>query len=253
MFPPHLKYLHDSELTWYNPCWGYFGFWKRLDEFQKEYNVDLQTAWMHRDMKKNKEKYSLALAAHCMQQDAPEKYGWWFTKTLQDPPDGIIGTSIIDKKTGGNIMRVREVEIVEYFKGSLLDTIQKKLSKKRYEPNTILICLLSPENITEFDFLDISKELEKMSLSLGHIFVVFHGFRISSKWKSLTEEQKIEEMGKISFVQLAPKYSTVNVSPNVNCKAFLEGKERAWLKFTGRGRDGGLYDAKLESAPILFD
>ena len=143
-FPPHLDYLKAVDITWYNPCWGYSGFWKRITEFQQERKIDFQTAWTHRDMKRNKELYVAALTALAMMQDTGTK--WWFTKTKQDPPDALIGTVQNDFESGGNLMSVRELEIVVHFCGSLVDTVVNKLNRKhkRYEPNTALVCLLSP-------------------------------------------------------------------------------------------------------------
>jgi len=149
-----------------------------LAEFQQERGVDFQTAWSHRDMKRNKEIYATAMAALCIQQDAAEKYGWWFTKPLQDPPDGIIGAIIEDKTMGGNIITIREIEVVEYIEGSLLKTIRDKLKNKSYEPNTILVCLLSPKTSEVFNFPTLSEQLKKIELPLSHIFLTFHGFRI---------------------------------------------------------------------------
>ena len=42
-FPPHLTYLKDSSTMWFNPCWGYHGFWKRLSE------EALKNAWDKED------------------------------------------------------------------------------------------------------------------------------------------------------------------------------------------------------------
>ncbi|PIS39860.1 MAG: hypothetical protein COT32_02840, partial [Candidatus Nealsonbacteria bacterium CG08_land_8_20_14_0_20_36_22] len=142
-----------------------------MAEFQQERGVDFQTAWSHRDMKRNKEIYATAMAALCIQQDAAEKYGWWFTKPLQDPPDGIIGAIVEDKTMGGNIITIREIEVVEYIEGSLLKTIRDKLKNKSYEPNTILVCLLSPKTSEVFNFPTLSEQLKKIELPLSHIFL----------------------------------------------------------------------------------
>ena len=254
-FPPHLDYLKDINIIWFNPCWGYYGFQKRLAEFQQERGVDFQTAWSHRDMKRNKEIYATAMAALCMQQDAPTKHGWWFTKPPQDPPDGIIGTVIEDKSIGGNIMSVREVEVVEYIGGSLLRTIRNKLKNKSYEPNTILICLLSPKTSASvvFDFLTLSEQLKKFNLPLSHIFLAFHGFQVTSSLQNLTIEKMIDEISKIAFIQLLPKYAVVNVSPYTCCETFRTSEEEAWLKFTKRGKGIGFKKVTLKEAPKLFD
>ena len=253
IFPPHLDYLKDPNIIWFNPCWGYHGFQKRLAEFQQEQGIDFQTAWSHRDMKRNKEIYATAMAALCIQQDAPTKYGWWFTKPPQDPPDGIIGTIIEDKSIEGNIMAVHEVEVVEYIGGSLLKTIRDKLKNKSYEPNTILICLLSPKASGSFSFSTLSEQLKKFDLPLSHIFLTFHGFHITSSLQNSTIEKMIGEMLKITFIQLLPKYSVVNVLPYTCCKVFRANKEDAWLKFIKRGRGMGFDKVTVEEAPKLFD
>lgn len=252
-FPSHLEYLKEKNITWFNPCWGYYGFWKRMKDFQQEKNIDFQTSWLHRDMKRNKERYAVAMAALCMQQDSPEKNGWWFTKILQDPPDGLIGAPREYEKKG-NLMRVREVEVVEYFgKGSLLEIIKKKLDKKSYEPNTILVCLLSPEDIENYDFRKISKELIGADLPLIHIFVLFHGFKMDTNLKNLSDEEKLNKMLEVAFVQLSPIYNFVSISPLDCCANFVARKEAAWLKFSGRGMTPGFCDVTLKKAPILFD
>jgi len=253
-FPQHFEYLKNADITWFNPCWGYHGFWKRLDEFQKERKVDFQKAWSHRDMKRNKEIYATALAALCMQQDAPTKYGWWFTKPKQDPPDGIIATPLQDDIQNVNIMHGREVEVVEYLGGSLLETIRRKLDRKAYEPNTILVCLLSPQGeIPIFDFASLAQELQKISLPLAHIFLAGHGFQITPSFSRLNIEQQIEEMYKILFVQLLPNYALINSSPNIVCKNFRDGHEQAWLKFSGIGKGTGFQKVTVDTPPKLFD
>ncbi len=253
-FPSYFTYLKDKNITWFNPCWGYDGFWKRINEFQKDRRIDFGAAWSHKDMKRNKELYATSLVALCMQHDVPTKRGWWFTKPPQDPPDGLIGTPIEDEVGGGNIMHGREVEVVEHFGGSLLDTIKNKLGNKSYEPNTILVCLLSPQdNVSIFDFKSISEQIRSISLPLAHIFLVGHGFQITFKFRDLSREEKIEEMSKVLLVQLLPKYAMVNISPDSSCKSYREGKEQAWLKFTKIGKGVDFQQVTLKSAPKLFD
>jgi hypothetical protein len=253
-FPPYFLYLKNPAITWFNPCWGYYGFWKRLEEFQKEQGIDFQKAWVHRNMKRNKEIYASALAALSMQQDQPSERGWWLTKAPQDPPDGLIGTPILDKEQNANFMHTREVEIVEHFSGSIVETITRKLSRKAYEPHTILLCLLSPtiKDISVHNFEDIAKQIQQIKLPLAHIFLVGHGYRITSALKELSKEQLLVEMKKIMFVQLSPKYGFVNISPNQCCADFLQGKTSAWLKFTKIGR-GTVFQQVSGSPPKLFD
>lgn len=250
-FPPHLDYLKEKEVIWFNPCWGYYAFWKRFNDFKMENKISDNEAWLHRDMKKNKEKYVAALTSLILQQTNPEKNGWWFTKTSQDPPDAIIGSPEETEK--GNLMKVREVEIVEYLgKGSIIKTIKTKLAKKQYEPNTILMCLLSPDNIKEFEFKKISKQIIKERLSLRHIFVIFHGCLIKS-FENLSKKEILSELSKITCIQLSPIYNFFSISPQNICNNFITGKEKAWLKFSGRGLKSGFNDAVSENVYKLFD
>jgi len=246
-FPPHLNYLKNPDIIWFNPCWGYFGFWKRIREFQKERNIDFQNAWLHRDMKRNKELYATALLALSMQQDAPMKHGWWFIKPSQDPPDGVIGT-ILEKEIG-NIINVREVEVVEYFDGQILDTLKDKMKNKSYEPNTALVCLLSPNATGLIDLKSLSQQIQDAKFPLSYIFAVFHGFEISS----LPKNPALEDLVKTTLVQFAPEYVVVNFSPHVICKSWFEGKEQSWLKFVGRGKNTDFQKVTVDSTPKLFD
>lgn len=253
-FPSYFSYLKDPNIVWFNPCWGYHGFWKRLSEFQEEKKIDFQKAWRHRDMKRNKEIYATALTALCLQHNLPTKYGWWFTKPKQDPPDGLVATPLTDLDLNGNIMHGREVEVVEYLGGSLLDTITQKLDKKAYEPNTILVCLLLPQNLELLDFKSLADQIQHTKLPLSHIFVAGNGFLVSAaQFKALTFEEKLKKMRSILLVQLLPKYVTVSISPDDYCQAFFEGKQSAWLKFESIGKGTGFREVKVDHPPKLFD
>jgi len=246
-FPPHLDYLKNPDIVWFNPCWGYHGFWKRLAQFRQEKGLDFKAAWLDRGMKRNKELYATALLALSMQQDAPTKHGWWFTKPHQDPPDGIIGT-ILESEIG-NIINVREVEVVEYFDGQILDTLKDKMKDKSYEPNTALVCLLSPNTTGLIDLKSLSQQIQDAKFPLSYIFAVFHGFEISS----LPSNPVLEDLVKTTLVQLAPEYVVVNFSPHVICKSWFEGKEQSWLKFIGRGKNTDFQKVTVENIPKLFD
>lgn len=246
-FPPHLNYLKDSNIIWFNPCWGYFGFWKRLTEFRQEKNFDFQTAWLDREMKRNKELYATALLALSMRQDAPNERGWWFAKPSSDPPDGVIATIL--ETPNGNIISVREVEVVEYFGGNLLDALKNKMKNKLYESNTALVCLLSPNSTETLDLIDLSKQIKNIKFPLTYIFVVFHGFEIVS----LPKKTGIEDLVKVTLAQLAPEYIAINFSPHTICKSWNIGNEQAWIKFIGRSRKTGLEKVRTEVVPKLFD
>ena len=247
-FPSHLDYLKNPNIIWFNPCWGYHGFWKRFAQFRQEKEFDFKTAWLDRGMKRNKELYATALLALSMQQNAPTKHGWWFTKLPEhDPPDGIIGT-ILESEIG-NIINVREVEVVEYFGGQILDTLNDKMKNKSYEPNTALVCFLSPSITELLNLKDLSQQIKGVKFPLTYIFAVFHGFEITS----LPEKPALEDLAKTTLVQLAPEYVVVNFSPHTICKSWREGKEQSWLKFIGRGKNTDLQKIKLNTSPKLFD
>ncbi len=246
-FPPHLDYLKNTDIVWFNPCWGYYGFWKRLAQFRQEKGFDFKTAWLDRGMKRNKELYATALLALSMQQDVPTKHGWWFTKSPQDPPDGVIGT-ILENKIG-NIINVREVEVVEYFDGQILETLKDKMKDKSYEPNTVLVCLLSPNTTGLIDLKSLSQQIQQVKFPLSYIFAVFHSFEISS----LPKNPALENLVKTTFVQLSPEYVIVNFSPHIICKSWLKGKEQSWLKFIGRGKNTNFQKVTVDSTPKLFD
>lgn len=249
-FPPHLDYLRNKDLIWFNPCWGFYAFWERFEIFKNENDLDYEDAWLHKKMKNNKEKYFAALVALFLQQNNYEKNGWWFTKTSQDPPDAIVGTP---RETNiGNIISVREIEITEHIgDGDILETIEKKLGRKMYEPNTILVCFISPKNIKTFNFKEISANLIKENFSLKNIFILFHGFYVKSS--KIKKEEILLEMQKISFIQLTPVYNSFSLLPQDCCKNFLSGSEKAWLKFSGRGLKPGFQDSISDGVYKIFD
>ena len=49
-FPSHLDYLKNPDIVWFNPCWGYHGFWKRLAQFREEKGFDFKSAWLDREV-----------------------------------------------------------------------------------------------------------------------------------------------------------------------------------------------------------
>lgn len=249
-FPEYFSYLKELDLTWFNPCWGYFHFWDRLSKFQKENNFDFETAWKSRGMKRNKELYTAAVTALCLQKEFPMEYGWWFTKPKQDPPDGLVATPIKDLEQNENIMYGREVEVVEYLSGSLVDVIKKKLNRKAYEPNTILVCLLSPTNSEILDFKSLSEQIKQLSLPLKHIFLIGNGFLIPPGGsKKLSNAEKIKKMKEVFLVQMSPVYAFVSVSPE-DC--ITENKQPGWLKFQSIGKGAGFREVKVDIPPTIF-
>lgn len=215
--------------------------------------MDHQSAWTHRAMKRNKELYVSAIMALAMRRGTQQE--WFFTKSKQDPPDGLIGTPVVDSESGGNIMSVRELEIVEHFSGSVIDTITTKLNTKhkRYEPNTALVCLLSPKDLESYNFRELSKNLQKIPLPLQHIFAVFHGTKMSELRTGLSEQEAIRRLSSVTLIQFLPEYNEIIILPADCCRTFIEGKEKGWLRFEGRGRNPGFSDVTLDKAPILFD
>lgn len=251
MFPPHLDYLKNKEIIWHNPCRGYFDFWDNLKKIQEKEKLPFEKIWKKRSMKKNKEKYASAIAALCFQEEFGSQ--WWFTKTDQDPPDGIIATVSRDPENGSNLINVREVEIVEHFKGSIIETIQTKLKNKNYQPETILICLLSNENMDIINLKTISNKINKKSLPLKNIFLLFNGFLIKASDKNLSGEEKLKKILEISLAQISPTYNFITINPLICCKNFLEGKNKAFLKFEKRGLTPGFKPIKENNPPRIYD
>jgi hypothetical protein len=124
---------------------------------------------------------------------------------------------------------------------------------KRYEPNTALVCLLSPNVIENYPFQKWSMELRDIEFPLEHVFCVFHGCKQFSLSQEKSEDNMIKLLSQIVLIQLLPKCSEVVVSPTEFCDKFFKGKDGAWLKFEGRGRKGGFRDITINQAPSLFD
>lgn len=146
-------------------------------------------------------------------------------------------------------MNVREVEVVEYFKGQIIDTLKEKMKDKSYELNTALVCLLSPNTTELFNLENLSKQIQNTKFPLSYIFVVFHDLEIAL----LSKNPALEDLVKTTLIQLAPKYVVVNFSPYKICKSWADGKEQSLLKFIGRGKNTDLQRVTVDTAPKLFD
>lgn len=247
-FPPYFNYLKNPDTVWFNPCQGFYGFWKEFNNFKKIHNLDFSNAWNSREMKRRKEIYATSVVALATQQSEIPRRLWWITKPSQDPPDGIIGTS--EESPNGNLMKVREIEIVEHLQGDLLQTLNNKLTRKNYEPNTVLVCLVSETGI--YDFKKISSDVCKQKLSLQHIFLAFHGATLPANGTSPSNEDIITIAKKISLIQLKPVFAVMEFDPSITCSAWRKGEEPSWLKFSGRGTENGFKDVKSDNPPNLF-
>lgn len=248
MYPVHLSYLKEKGITWFNPAYGIGAFWGESRKLQEKLNKPFKEVWVHRDFKRAKEIYATSIIAMAMSKQ--EKKFFWIIKPEKDPPDGVIGTIV--EKNGFQEMHVREIEVVEHIEGNLLDTIRKKLSAKRYEPNTILVCYISqgggfdPEKEAEI----ISKEIT----SLDHIFLVFTGLRqtdVPANLENMSKEEQARVLLKISIVQLKPIFSFSTIDPIEDCRNLREGKEGAFYIFRGVGK-GGTESVTLENPPRLY-
>lgn len=248
MFPPHLDYLKDDKIVWFNPCEGLFGFWREFDNFKKINNLNFLSAWSSREMKRAKEIYATSIAALATQQSEMSKRRWWIMKPPQDPPDGVIGTT--EESPNGNLMNVREVEVVEHLRGNLLQTLDTKLARKSYEPNTILVCLISETGI--YNFKKLSSEICKQNLSLQHIFLAAHGATLPANRKGLSKEDLTALVRKVSLIQLKPVFAMIELDPFITCSAWQKGEESSWLKFDGRGTEIGFKKVKSDNPPELF-
>ncbi len=247
MFPPHLDYLKGPDITWFNPCYGFLGFWQEFNKFKNENNLSFDDTWKSRGIKRAKEIYVTSIAALASQQSEHLKRRWWITKPDQDPPDGVIGT--IDETSLGNLINVREVEVVEHFDGDILDTITTKLKQKSYEPNTVLVCLISTTHA--YNLKKISEDISKENLHLNHIFLAGHGHMVLDKNK-ITEQDVLEMAKKISLMQIRPVVGVSSLDPLMICKSWAIGKETNWLKLNKRGTKAGLVAVTAENPPKLF-
>ncbi len=242
----HLSYLKERGLAWFNPSYGLNNFWIEYNKLKEKLNKPSNYVWSHRELKRAKEIYATSIIAKVMEKQ--EKNGpWWIIKPKNDPPDGVIGTLV--ETNGIQKMHVREVEVVEHITGSILETIRNKLSKKRYEPNTILVCYLSRGGV--YDFEKESKIIAKEVTSLNHIFLVFPGVKLSSIPKNTSNTEILRAMYKVSSVQIKPVYSFSSIDPVSDCKDWRNGKEGTFYIFQGLGR-GSSRPITLKTPPKLF-
>lgn len=248
MYPPHLTYLKGKENVWFNPSNGIVGFWEQFRKLKEIFpDKSFNYIWNHRDLKRDKEIYITAITAMGISILEGQKGSWWFLKPQNDPPDGVIGTQI--SKNGITEMHVREVEIVEHLQGDILDTINKKLVKKQYEPNTILICFLSAGGVE--DFKKLSDTVCKDITNLNNIFLAFHGLKISDIPKDQSDEELMRSMFKISLIQIKSIYNFITIDPMKDTEQWRKGNEKNFLIFEHLGK-GDLKEITLENPPKLF-
>lgn len=242
----HLSYLKEKGSTWFNPSYGICGFRDEYNKLHEKLNRSHNHTWNHRNLKRAKEIYAISILAKVMEKQ--EQTGqWWIQKPKDDPPDGVIGTII--EKNRIRKMYVREVEVVEHIEGTLLDTIRKKLTRKRYEPNTILVCYISQGGI--FNLERESKIILNETTSLSHIFLVFPGLKISDIPQDTKGVDFLQKVYKLSSVQIKPVFSFATIDPVEDCKAWRNGEEGNFYIFKGIGR-GGSRPVTLENPPTLF-
>jgi hypothetical protein len=248
MYPPHLTYLKGKENIWFNPSNGIVGFWNEFKKVKERFpDKPFDYVWNHRDLKRAKEIYITSIVAKGI--SILEKQGgkWWIVKPKNDPPDGVIGTEI--KKNNGLEMHVREIEIVEYLNGDIIETIKKKLSSKQYEPNTILVCFLSIGG--DNDLEKLSDIFSKETSNLANIFIAFHGMRFKDIPKTQDKKELALSLFKISLVQIKPKYNFIAIDPIKDTELWRTNKEKNFLIFEQLGK-GGLREITLENPPKLF-
>jgi len=243
----HLSYLKEKGVAWFNPCNGLMGFWNEYRQLKTKLNKPHDYIWTHRDLKRAKEIYATSIIAKVMEQQ--QKVGpWWILKPKNDPPDGVIGTLV--EKNGIKKMNVREIEVVEHLSGeTVLNTIKNKLSKKQYEPNTVLVCYLSGGG--EYDLKKLADEISKEVTSLDHIFLVFTGQLISEVPLGVSNEEFARAIIKVSLVQIKPVYSATTIDPIGICENWRAGKEGNFFIFEGLGK-GDARPITLENPPKLF-
>lgn len=245
MYPQNLLYLKEKGAAWFNPACGIFGFWDEYRKLKEKLGKPHGYIWAHRDLKRAKEIYAISIAAMAMQKQTGVK--WWIYKPKNDPPDGVIGT--ITPNNGIQENHVREVEVVEHIKGDILDTIRNKLSHKKYEPNTVLVCHVSQGGI--YDFKKEAETISNEITSLNHIFLAFPGLKLSDIPQDAKGEEFLRSIFKISLVQIKPVYSFTTIDPIEDCKKWRDGKEGSFYIFEGIGK-GDSRPITLENPPKLF-
>lgn len=164
--------------------------------------------------KKDRERYCVSLVALAMMHDS--KIEWWTNMPTKDPPDGLVMT-LTQEKPDAFKLYMREVEVVEHRDQpeNIFNVIRDKMTKKSYESNTILVCLgLTP---AVYDFKSLSTELNNVTSSLKHIFVIFAGI-------SLTQDKITVDQLKTTFtmVQLLPVFEITTFNYQPYCDNFKE-------------------------------
>ncbi len=246
MRPQHLTYLKEKGTVWFNPCYGIIGFWNEYRKLTVKLNKPHKYIWSHRDLKRAKEIYAISIIAMAMNTSKKKEENWMIQKPKSDPPDGVIGTIVL--KNRHREMHVREVEVVEHIDGNILDTIRKKLAGKQYEPNTILVCCVSGGGF--YDMKKISQIISKEATSLGHIFLVFPGVKLTDIPENVSDDKFLNAIYRYSSVQIKPVYNFVSIDPKEDCEAWKRGDNPNYFIFESGTKRG--HSITLENPPKLF-
>ena len=250
----HLSYLKSSGTTWFNPCNGIIMFWDEYRKVSLKYNISHQETWKHRDLKRAKEIFCASIVAKSIECQT-KKGLWYIMKPKNDPPDAVVGTIVNDGKNDS--MQVREVEVVEIFGENITELIVKKLTGKFYEPNTILVCFLEPNESGPVNVEKVAKEIQNIETSLLNIFLVFPGMFIKNvsdlekELENKSEEERARYFFKYTLVQVKPIYTFETIDPIQACESWSKGEEiNFYIHDNNKQHNKG--PIHLENPPMLF-
>ncbi len=216
----NLKDISLREKQWDHPVKGLF---KYAESMKKHGGDVLKLA------KNDRECYCISLVALAMMNDS--KTDWWINIPKQDPPDGLVMT-LIQEKSDALKGYMREIEVVEHRDKpeQIFDVIYKKMIKKSYESNTILVCLVLTPAVYDFNIL--AKKLTGIQSSLKHVFVVFSGIPLNES--NITVDQL---KNTFTMVQLLPFFEMETFDHRLYFDDFKErydkGQESRVIDVTG--------------------